>query len=435
MHPLPPPLQVDPPVHPIVELWSAVRALLHAVALFAIFLLMALVVVDLLVLVWSWWPVSEGALQFDSRSAIFIIVPAPVGETAMSGVQAMASGVLLVVMGGVLYAFKRSQRYPGLGGGGTAFMAAITIITGAGVVVLGAYLAGQGHLWDTAPVPNILPIPLALMIVRFSLLAQWHSIMIGAILMSAAALFYYEGPPLLNTVRRSLGRMHLPPIRTDNALITIFRIYLAILGFYVIYFAILSYFTVEPEVPAFEEMPLWEQLHAFAEASVWEEILSRVFMLGIPLLIYHIWTYQKRDSNWRYVVGGGFSIDTAAFVLIVLQALIFALAHVSGWDLWKVLPTMISGIAFGYLWLKKGLWASIILHFTFDYLGMTGPALEEWGIDAGDAMNVIYVFFALIGVVLMVHYAVIILREGPAQLKEALTERPAEPARTPNGKA
>jgi hypothetical protein len=405
------------------------------VALFAVFLLMALVVIDLMALVWSWWPVSEASLRFDSASAIFFIAPYPVSGSALSGLQAIVFGAILILIGGILLAIQRSGRLPGLGGAGTVFMAVLTAITGGGMIVLGIYLGGQGNLTDPAQVSNILPVPVGLMVVRFSLLAQWHSIMIGGILMSAAALFYLEGPSLMRTFKNSIQAGVLPPLRTDNAIITIFRMYLAILGFYLVYTAFLLAFTVEPEVPAFDELPLWEQLHSFAEASVWEEILSRVFMLGIPMLIYHIWTRQKVEGTWRYVVGGGFSIDTAAFVLIMFQAMVFALAHVSGWDLWKVLPTLISGIAFGYLYLKKGLWASIILHFTFDYLGMTAEVMGEWGIVADDGINLAYGMLAVVGLVLMVHYVVIVIKEGPRHLREALTEQP-ESARTgSDGKA
>jgi len=419
----------------MAEMWHALRKMLHVGVLFTIFLLLCVIIVDLMILVWSWWPVSKAAMSFDSSSAIFIIAPYPVGGAAISGLQSMILGILLIVIGAVLLAIRRSGRLPGLGGGGTTFVASLTVLSGVGTVALGGYLSATGNLWDPSTVPTILPIPIALMFVQFTSLAQWHSIMIGAILMSAAVLFYREGPPLLRTFRKSISRSSIPPLRTDNALITIPRMYLAILGFYVVYFAFLTATTVEPEVPAFDEMPLWERLHAFAEASVWEEVLSRILMLGLPLLIYHVWTQQKTESNWRYLVGGGFSIDTAAFVLIVLQALIFALAHVAGWDFWKVLPTMISGIAFGYLYLKKGVWASIILHFTFDYLGMTAPSLAEWGIDAGGAMNVIYLLMVLMGLVLMVHYVVIIIKEGPRELREALTERPAEIAKGQHGKA
>ena len=430
----PPSLPPPPPTDPLQEIWRAIRTLLHAVSLFAIFLLMSIVIVDLMVLVWSWWPVSEATLRFDSASALFIIAPSPGGGAAMSGIQALVLGALLIVMGGVMYAIKRTGNLPGLGGAGTMFMAVLTAISGAGTALLGVYLAAQGNMFDPATVPNVLPTPMALMILRFTLLAQWHSIMMGAILMSAAALFIIEGPPLVRMARKSMAAGLLPPIRTDNALIMIFRMYMAILGFYIVYYVILGAFTVEPEVPAFAEMPLWEQLHAFAEASVWEEILSRVLLLGIPLMVYHLWTRQGKPS-WRYVVGGGFSIDTAAFVLIVLQALVFALAHVAGWDLWKVLPTMISGMAFGYLFLKRGLWASIILHFTFDYLGMTVPVLAEWGLDVKEAFGMAYIFIGLVGIVLMVHFVVIIIGEGGDRLREALTERPVTSSKAPDGKA
>ncbi|UCC92848.1 MAG: CPBP family intramembrane metalloprotease [Thermoplasmata archaeon] len=411
------------------------RTLVHTVVMFAVLVLVLLVVIDLLVLTWSWWPVSEGAMRFDSASAIFIILPYTVGETSVSGIQAMVAGAVLVGIAVMLFAIQRTGRLPGLGGGGTLFMAILTALAGGGMVAMGAFLASQGDLTSAAQVPNVLPTPVALMLVRFTLLAQWHSIMMGAIILSAIALAYYEGPSLVREVRDSLRVSRVPPLRTDNAIVMIPRMYLGILGFYAIYFAILALYTVEPEVPDFDEMPLWQQLHAFAEASVWEEVLSRIFMLGIPLLVYHAWTGQREGSRWRYVVGGGFSIDTAAFVLIFFQAVVFALAHVAGWDLWKVLPTTISGIAFGYLFLKKGLWASIMLHFTFDYLGMTAPVLGEWGVDAESAMNAVYAFLVIVGIVVMVHYVVIVLKEGPGELRQALTERPAPSTAGGDGKA
>ncbi len=411
-----------------MEMWMVLRRILHGIVLFAIFLLLFLVAVDLVVLAWSWWPVSEGAMRFDSASAIFIIAPAPVGETAISGLQAMVLGVILVMTGLVLLAIRRSGRYLGLGGGGTTFVAGLTTFAGVVLAAVGVYLAATGNLMDPARLTNVLPTPLALMIVRFTLLAQWHAIMMGAIFMAAAVLLYLEGPSLVSTLLSYGRRVVLPPFRTDNAIILIPRMYLGILGFYAVYTTILLMFTVEQEVPDFEAMPLWEQLHAFAEASVWEEVLSRIFMLGIPLMIYHLWTGRPEPNRWRYVVGGGMTIDTAVFVLIVFQALMFALAHVAGWDLWKVLPTMISGIAFGYLFVKKGLWASIVLHFTFDYLGMTAPALAQWGIPVEGAMLVAYLLFTATGLVVLVHYLVIIIREGPAVVKEGLTERPKGPA-------
>jgi hypothetical protein len=416
---------------PIAEMWSAFRKFLHGTALFAILVLLLIVFLDMVVLAWSWWPVSEGAMRIDSYSVLFIIAPHPVGETAINGLQAVVLGAILFMTGLVLYAIKRSGRFPGLGGGGTTFTAATAIVSGGGLVAQGAYLAATGGLSDPTSVPNVLPSPMGLMVVRFSILAQWHSIMMGAIFMSFAAMLYIEGPSFLGTLRSSLKRATLPSIRTDNAIIMVPRLYLGIVGLNVVYTIILYLFTVQQEVPDFEAMPLWEQLHAFAEASVWEEVLTRVLLLGVPLMIYHVLTGRPERNRWRYLVGGGMRIDSAAFVLIVLQGLVFALAHVAGWDLWKVLPTVISGIAFGYLFLKKGLWAAIMLHFTFDYLGMTAPAFAQWGLQVDSAMSVAYLFLSITGLVVLVHYLVIIVREGPAELREALTGRPA--GTTPDG--
>jgi hypothetical protein len=229
-----------------------------------------------------------------------------------------------------------------------------------------------------------------------------------------------DGPEYRRVAMRAISAGKVPPLRTDNAWMSVFRMYLAILAFYIVYDFILGLYTVEPETPAFGDMQLWELLHAFAEASVWEEILSRVLMLGFPLWLYHLYSGRNDRPLWRYLVGGGFRIDLAVFVLVFVQALVFALAHVAGWDLWKVLPTTISGMAFGYLFLKRGLYASIMLHFTFDYLGMTMDAFAEWGLNIEVLFTVVFLYLVAVGFVLLVHYVVIIINEGPDHVRTAM---------------
>ncbi len=309
---------------------------------------------------------------------------------------------------------------PGLAGVGTIIVALLLGLSGIGMLAFGGYLAATGHMIDGLAVPTIFPTPVSLMALQFTLMVQWHSIMIGAILMSVCVMLIVDTPTMVRDAKRSLSKLELPTIRTDNTWIVIFRMYMTIVGFYLIYNIILSLFTVTPEVPEFAEQPLWKQLHSFAVASVWEEILVRVLMLGLPLLIYHVLADRKEASVGRYLVGGGFKIDTAAFVLIAISSMVFALAHVAGWDLWKVLPTVISGFAFGYLFLKRGLWAAIILHFVFDYLGMTTDVLIVWGIDITLLFNLFFFFWVLVGVVILVHYIVIMIDEGPDIVRTAL---------------
>ena len=85
---------------------------------------------------------------------------------------------------------------------------------------------------------------------------------------------------------------------------------------------------------------------------------------------------RSRTTNgmWGYFLGGGFTIGPLEAFFIVGSSLMFGLAHVAGWDMWKALPTFIAGLGFGYLFLKVGIHAAILLHFSFDYLSL-GQAL------------------------------------------------------------
>ena len=63
-------------------------------------------------------------------------------------------------------------------------------------------------------------------------------------------------------------------------------------------------------------------------------------------------------------------MSRAALVLIVISSVIFGFGHLSGWGLWKVIPTLISGLAMGYLYVRFGVHASIVFHFIVDYMAV-----------------------------------------------------------------
>jgi hypothetical protein len=403
------------------------RRLVHGLVLFGILLLAAVIMFDLGLLVWGYGPVSEAALRSDSRSVIILIGLYPVGEAGWTGLGAIVLGVLLLAVTLALRWANSSGRVPGLSGIGTRLLYVLTGLGAMGALLGGAYLAATGSLTSAVDVPNYLPTPSGLIGLRLHLITHWHGILVATILGSFVLMYLEDGPDLARTFRRAFSKMELPTVRSDNAWISVFRIYLALLAFHFFYNFILGLFTVEPTVPAFSKQPLWQQLHIFAEASVWEEVLSRVLMLGVPLLIYHTMAARVRRPMWRYLWGGGFKIENAAFFLLFVQALIFALAHVAGWDFWKVLPTTMSGMAFGYLFLRKGVHVAIALHFTFDYLGMNLEVLKAWGIDPTVGFNVMVLFFLAVGTVLLVHYIVIFLEEGPEAVRTALFGASAEP--------
>jgi hypothetical protein len=93
------------------------------------------------------------------------------------------------------------------------------------------------------------------------------------------------------------------------------------------------------------------------------------------------------------------------------------------------MPTVVSGIAFGYLYLRVGLWASIVLHFLIDYINVTAAILGEWLPGLETAYYLVFFFLVMVGFVVMVHYAVIMVTEGREAVRRALAEEdPPMPA-------
>ena len=112
----------------------------------------------------------------------------------------------------------------------------------------------------------------------------------------------------------------------------------------------------------------------YINSPVYEEIYFRLILIGVPLFIIDF-VKRKRKSIWRYAFGG-FTIDFVALILLILSSIIFAFAHIFAGDpIYKLLPMIIIGFAFGYLFLKKGIHTSIILHFCLTYINML-PSIE-----------------------------------------------------------
>lgn len=106
-------------------------------------------------------------------------------------------------------------------------------------------------------------------------------------------------------------------------------------------------------------------MFTLASAGVWEEIITRVLIIGLPLGIVALLTGKKK--SWKYLLGG-FGVNKASMILIIVAALIFGYAHSAGWGFGKVIPAFVFGIAAGYLFAKYGLYAAILMHFVNDYI-------------------------------------------------------------------
>ncbi len=149
---------------------------------------------------------------------------------------------------------------------------------------------------------------------------------------------------------------------------------------------------------------LSEALLVLASASVWEELVARVLLIGVPLLIIHL-VLHRRAALHRYLVGGGFKIGLPETVLIAVSGLMFGYAHYDGgWGLWKIAPAAVAGFALGYLFVRHGLVAAILLHFATDYLTMPGDVFNSIGLQGAIGLTtlvwigagaVFFVYFTL----------------------------------------
>jgi len=111
-----------------------------------------------------------------------------------------------------------------------------------------------------------------------------------------------------------------------------------------------------------------EQMFSMANAGVWEEIIARVMYIGVPMTIISLAIHRNKESLKCLL--GGFEMSKTAVAFIIISGVIFGLAHYPGWgdQLWKVVTAGIMGMFLGYLFVRFGLYASILLHFVNDYL-------------------------------------------------------------------
>ncbi|MGA1866564.1 MAG: CPBP family intramembrane glutamic endopeptidase [Thermoplasmatota archaeon] len=227
------------------------------------------------------------------------------------------------------------------------------------------------------PIPGLFltfPVP----IIGWGAVAWFVLISMGCLL-SVALLFYRTLKPLWRRIDPVPGRSHLEWfLQGKNELAVTAKAFLgAMFFFYAVYWMFDIFEQPTPGLGILsQETPIWIRMFLLADASVWEEISNRVVLIGIPMMIYHSLSGGK-GVQWRQLVGGTKNFGYGEVFFIFLSAALFGLAHL-GWGPWKVVPTFVHGLIFGYLFVKVGLHASISMHFLFDYSDILGEAIGNY---------------------------------------------------------
>ncbi len=207
--------------------------------------------------------------------------------------------------------------------------------------------------------------------VAFGLLSLSGYVLVGyffficMMIIVSTMLTMTEWRPFMRELRQLANMKRIHPRSTPMVLIYLFLIDISLVILYNIIVILTGVFPAGPGDWDFEN---WQLLFLLANASVYEELVTRVLLIGLPLFI--IGSSSGRYRGLRTLIGGTKTFDQPTMVLIVLSSLIFGLAHVIyGWDAFKFPSAFFSGLLFAYLYIEKGLHASIMLHFMIDYFG------------------------------------------------------------------
>ncbi len=222
----------------------------------------------------------------------------------------------------------------------------------------------------------------------------YYILLVAAVLLSYAVMLYLG--------RKQLWKELTFKETEHSPLYAVSTIFLAVLALNAAYYLLLGFIGVDPSSGG-STGELWEKLWSLLRASVWEEIICRILYIGLPLGAVYIFK-GKGAPYRRYIFGGNFQFGFWEKFFLVFSSAIFSLAHVFSWDLYKVPPTFLAGLALGYLFLKYGVYASVMLHFFIDYLSFP---LDVWPGDGTDIiMGLLLLAFMALGAVYLLYYAV-----------------------------
>ncbi|HIH02134.1 TPA: CPBP family intramembrane metalloprotease [Thermoplasmata archaeon] len=127
--------------------------------------------------------------------------------------------------------------------------------------------------------------------------------------------------------------------------------------------------------------------------------------IGVPLAAAYFAMTRDLSKLPKYLLGGGITIGAAEVVLVLTSGVIFGFAHFEGWGAWKIFPSGLAGVAFGYMFLRHGLPAAIMLHFSFDYLSMPLVVFED-SIGLLLVVGISILLWLAVGSVFVVYYTI-----------------------------
>jgi hypothetical protein len=287
---------------------------------------------------------------------------------------------------------------------------------GQAVIVIRAQVSYQyfDYIFFSLPIPPYLFV-LPILISGWALFGLFIFIAV-AVISSFIYLFKSSGSNAFQILKQAVDDVRAPMMQSNNSLIILAQLFLAVISFNVIYNWLLSIGRVTTHTPDFSAFSNWAFIYNLTSAAVYEELISRILLIGIPLFIIHLITGKLKDKKRNYILGGGFEVNKLTFILIAFSAITFGLAHAPGWDYWKVLPTLVSGFALGYLFVRKGIFLAILLHFSINFMSVL-LLLLDYSILPSMLFLIVFYFWVFVGVIYFGYYLSRVLKAISKKLK------------------
>src|SRR6267143_1751149 len=287
-----------------------------------------------------------------------------------------------------------------------------------------------------------------------ALFLSYYAAVVAAVFLAAGYHLVRERKEAWNAFKAPLQAIGTR-LKSRSAWIALAQVWMAVTFFQIAFILLVIVAGINPTSPInIDNRNAWVWLFDLANAGVYEELVFRVLLIGVPMAIGSIALRTiegtRREGNWkspgsagrhvaggwRYLFGGVVRRNApketlvASWAFLIASATIFGLAHAPGWGWWKALPAAVAGLGFGYLFLRHGIGAAILAHFVNDYaLSLTYEGIGGFALET--LLSLLFLGLAIAGAGFFAWYVIVGWRHLRDLVAQFRPPRPAAPRLLP----
>lgn len=278
-----------------------------------------------------------------------------------------------------------------------AILWAITVV----IDIIYMILLYRPYFWDLAKVPFPVFVIIPLPVLLFYLPGYFTALWFGFLILTFSVFF-------LIAIITGLIKFE------NSAIFRISEFYALNLFLSVVYFLIVNAIGKPVKVPISSSTPFYLNMLSLTNAGLYEELITRVLYIGIPLFVYYRMKSSqfdgKKEIKWyRMIWGGGYKFGKPEITVLIISSIIFGIAHTASWDWSKMPQAFMGGLFLGILYLRYGLYADVLWHFSIDATsaflpeGLGNPYANSISNGIAILIDLVFIFA---GIVVLIYYAI-----------------------------